>query len=265
MRKHFIAAFGLGLLMTVAAAAPSFAGQWRQDYSGWWYQNDDGSYPAGTWQWIDSDGDGTAECYYFYSDGYMAHNNTIDGSYVNDDGQWVSGGKVKHKELGGSTTGRQIDYSAVYGRILDVRQAEDVSGDGVPNGQLYAGWYTLLDINNDGIRELFVGFSSRWTDHISIYTTDGATAREIGAIWEAHCSGIKAYQDGFIYEAEATKNSDEETLFFRWNGSGMGEDGFTYGFEETNITSVGYDPSKVREVAPEGEVIGSRTLLRSVR
>ena len=44
-----------------AAALPAFAGTWRQNSYGWWYQNDDGTYPAGGWQWIDSNGDGTAE------------------------------------------------------------------------------------------------------------------------------------------------------------------------------------------------------------
>ena len=30
----------------------SFAGEWKQDTSGWWYQNDDGSYPTNTWKEI---------------------------------------------------------------------------------------------------------------------------------------------------------------------------------------------------------------------
>ena len=37
-------------LMTMAAtilsATPAYAGQWMQDGNGWWWQNDDGSYPA---------------------------------------------------------------------------------------------------------------------------------------------------------------------------------------------------------------------------
>ena len=94
-------AFCIGLAFAAAAALPVYAGSWRQNASGWWYQNDDGTYPAGGWQWIDSDGDGTAECYYFYSDGYMASNNDINGYHVNDAGQWTVGSRVQKMTVPG--------------------------------------------------------------------------------------------------------------------------------------------------------------------
>lgn len=94
-----LTAICIGLAFAVAAALPAYAGTWRQDAAGWWYQNDDGSYPAGCWQWIDSDGDGTAECYYFYADGYMAHNNDINGYHVNDAGQWVIGDRIQRTNV----------------------------------------------------------------------------------------------------------------------------------------------------------------------
>ena len=88
------------LLLICTMNITVFAGQWKHDGRGWWYQNDDGSYPAGTWQWIDSNGDGVSECYYFYWDGYMAYNNDVDGYYLNDDGQWTVGGTVQKKATG---------------------------------------------------------------------------------------------------------------------------------------------------------------------
>ena len=42
-------AFFIGLTFAAAAALPAYAGSWRQNASGWWYQNDDGTYPAGGW------------------------------------------------------------------------------------------------------------------------------------------------------------------------------------------------------------------------
>ena len=42
--KQWIAA----LCMTVSMTMTAFGGQWMQDNSGWWYQNDDGSYPVST-------------------------------------------------------------------------------------------------------------------------------------------------------------------------------------------------------------------------
>lgn len=43
------------LAMTLAAVMPgtAFAGQWHHDdMSGWWYQREDNSYPAGQWEQI---------------------------------------------------------------------------------------------------------------------------------------------------------------------------------------------------------------------
>ena len=56
--------------MTISMGLTAFGGQWRSDANGWWYQNEDGSYPADAWQWIDGNSDGAAECYFFDSQGY---------------------------------------------------------------------------------------------------------------------------------------------------------------------------------------------------
>ena len=55
--KIAVATLGLCMLMTPQTV---LAGQWKTDANGWWYQNDDGSYPANCWQWIDGNGDGSA-------------------------------------------------------------------------------------------------------------------------------------------------------------------------------------------------------------
>lgn len=102
----------IGLAFAAAAALPASAGTWRQNASGWWYQNDDGTYPAGGWEWIDSNGDGTAECYYFYDDGYMAYNNDINGYHVNDAGQWMIGDKVQKMTVPKATASSAAASSA---------------------------------------------------------------------------------------------------------------------------------------------------------
>lgn len=77
------------------ATAASSAG-----VTGWWWKNDDGSYPHGEWAWIDGNGDGIAECYYFGDDGYMYADTVItdaDGQThtVNSSGAWVENGNVR--------------------------------------------------------------------------------------------------------------------------------------------------------------------------
>ena len=92
------------LCMSATMAMTSFAGQWQQDSIGWWYQNDDGSYPANTWQWIDGNRDGLAESYYFDSNGYCLMNNTApDGSAVDSSGAWIINGVVQTIEVGQAT------------------------------------------------------------------------------------------------------------------------------------------------------------------
>ena len=58
-------AAGIGGAAAGMKAIPAEAGSWQQDQRGWWWQADDGSYPAGEWRWIDGNGDGMAEFYCF--------------------------------------------------------------------------------------------------------------------------------------------------------------------------------------------------------
>ena len=51
MKRKILTALTIGL--TVLSATPVFAGQWKQNAKGYWYQNDDGSYPASAWRSID--------------------------------------------------------------------------------------------------------------------------------------------------------------------------------------------------------------------
>lgn len=57
------------------------------------------------WNWIDDNGDGIAECYYFetQSNGYRGRlyksTTTPDGYTVNEKGQWMENGKVATKKL----------------------------------------------------------------------------------------------------------------------------------------------------------------------
>lgn len=97
------AVFTLTLTMTV------FAGTWKQDAKGWWWDNGDGTWPANQWQWCDGNNDGIAECYYFDGNGYCLMNTTTpDGYQVNKDGAWIVNGVVQTKK----TTSNAVNTSA---------------------------------------------------------------------------------------------------------------------------------------------------------
>ncbi len=91
----------------------AFAGQWKQDEKGWWYQNDDGSYPFSTWKWIDGNQDGIAESYYFDENGYMLSNTTTpDGYIVDASGAWIIDNIVQTQNTSvPSTNGRMSAYN----------------------------------------------------------------------------------------------------------------------------------------------------------
>ena len=110
----------VALLMTAAIAlgttTTSFAASWQSDSIGWWWQNDDGTWPSNSWQWLDGNGDGVAECYYFGPDGYMLANTTTpDGYQVNADGAWVVNGAVQTQTATPTNnTGVTANHNANY-------------------------------------------------------------------------------------------------------------------------------------------------------
>ncbi|MDO5417927.1 MAG: hypothetical protein Q4F29_12045 [Lachnospiraceae bacterium] len=83
-----LAAICLAAVMTLGSSVLSYAGEWKQDEIGWWYQNDDGSYPVSTWYEDPADG----SWYFFNEQGYMISNcyQPVDGTYYAfaSDGRW---------------------------------------------------------------------------------------------------------------------------------------------------------------------------------
>ena len=93
----------IAVVVTMSTSLTAFAAAgWQKNDVGWWYvTNDLGTvWYANTWQWIDGNGDGVAECYYFDADGYMLANTTTpDGYTVNADGAWTENGVVQVKSV----------------------------------------------------------------------------------------------------------------------------------------------------------------------
>lgn len=101
----FAAVTAFSSMMTISA----MAGVWKQDSVGWWYDNGNGTYPSNSWQWIDGNNDGVAECYYFDRIGYMlASTTTPDGYQVNEWGAWTQNGIVQARNVKAS---KQVNYT----------------------------------------------------------------------------------------------------------------------------------------------------------
>lgn len=117
MRKRMVkqaVMLAMAAAMTVGAATTAMAAEWKQDTKGWWWQEDNGSYPISQWKWLDGNKDGIAECYYFDSTGYMMANTTTpDGYAVNSEGQWTENGAVKTQ--GSAASGGNTAAGAIAG------------------------------------------------------------------------------------------------------------------------------------------------------
>lgn len=86
-------------IFSLSLTVPAFAGSWQLDSTGYWYQNDDGSYPVSCWQWIDGDNDGIAENYYFNEEGYLLVSAiTPDGYTVDSNGAMTVNGIVQTQD-----------------------------------------------------------------------------------------------------------------------------------------------------------------------
>lgn len=142
MRKGFIKVLTATALLSMLASSTAFAGQWKQEGSTWKYQNDDGSYITNNWQWIDGNGDGVSESYYFNENGYMLTNTVTPDNYtVNADGAWTVNGVVQTQGQSTATNPVQ-NYDEQYplkGRVEKYF--------GIENGNLVPYWQPAHVIN----------------------------------------------------------------------------------------------------------------------
>ena len=96
--KKALQLFAVTSLLSIIMTATAFAGTWKQNDHGWWWQDEDKSYPVSGWKWIDSNGDGMAECYYFDENGYLLTGTlTPDGYTVNENGAWTDSGILRQR------------------------------------------------------------------------------------------------------------------------------------------------------------------------
>lgn len=133
MKKRFLmvaTAAAMTMMMSMTALAAPF-GNWQNNDTGWWWQRNNGSYPANEWKWIDGNGDGTAESYYFDVNGYLATNTAVDGYSVNADGAWTVDGVVQTRpaalDLGDEVLAAQTTTQTNTGNpVMDGKSIEQI-------------------------------------------------------------------------------------------------------------------------------------------
>lgn len=95
MRKKGLMVLGLTVAMSLSLPLLSYAGEWKQNAIGWWWETSFGTYPTNSWCWIDGNHDKIQERYYFDENGYLLVNTTTPDNYtVNENGACVIDGEV---------------------------------------------------------------------------------------------------------------------------------------------------------------------------
>ena len=92
--------FMITSLFIALSANLVFASGWTKGISknAWWFDFGNGDYFKSSWQWIDGNQDGIAECYCFDENGWMYENTTTpDGYTVNENGAWTINNIVQTK------------------------------------------------------------------------------------------------------------------------------------------------------------------------
>ena len=118
------------LACTAALSLTAFAGNWVSDAKGWWYDFGNGTWTSSSWQWIDGNNDGTAECYYFDRFGYCILNGaTPDGYQVNENGAWIENGAVQTRNVAVNTAG-QNNAASNTKKNTSANASEEVQEDG---------------------------------------------------------------------------------------------------------------------------------------
>ena len=188
-------------VITVSASFPAFAGEWRQDQGGWWYDFGDTTYAKDGWQWVDG------KCY------CLLNTTTPDGYTVDASGAWIidgvvqvqdngSGSQVNHGEevyqLGSITLIKPLDFSfeimeetfwALSNQddsiLLAIGGAETELSDGILTDEQLNQLYDHVMLQ-DGV----------WDARENVELTSGR--------WRA-----------YLYKAETTKNGYSEKRYIR--------------------------------------------------
>ena len=160
MKKKFMT-LALTAAMAASMGMTTFAGQWVQNTTGWWWQEDNGSYPVSQWKWLDGNKDGIYECYAFDANGYMyANTTTPDGYTVNADGAWTIGDSVQLKfqkdmQNESSSNDSSVSDTSADSENSEVYTNEDMTGTFLINDEDREDYYELMVGAGDSIAAFY--------------------------------------------------------------------------------------------------------------
>lgn len=166
------------MMISIILAVPAFAGEWKANANGWWYENDDGSYPVAQWKEVNG------KYYYFGTDGYMlASTITPDGYQVGADGAWIPDMEAKIQDN---------QYLDAYASFL---RSYQIPKDTKP-------MFHLLYIDEDMIPELAVCDTNTYHGaSVDLYCYNQGAVQKISSFGEygsiSYIKGKNLFCDGY--------------------------------------------------------------------
>ena len=178
---------GFAALGELAGNITAYA-NWQHDSAGKWvyYDSSTGSNLNNGWNWLDGNNDGTAECYYFYSDGSLAVSTEVEGYKVDADGKWIDdNGNIQTKSVSTSSAAAAQLKKVPYVDII----MKAASESGVSPYVLAS---AILQEQGKGTSDLISGTNSSYPGYYN-YFNNGAYAHD----------GMTAVQAGLKYASES--------------------------------------------------------------
>ncbi len=172
------AAVLLSVVLGLSAAMSSMAGEWKSDSVGWWWVKDDGSYSTSAWENING------AWYYFYDNGYMAHDTWIGNYYVGSTGAMFVNATTPDGYRVGADGAWIPDHNNIY------------SSSTVSTSKLSGNFYLANHpvSNNEGVESITV-FGDRMTvtGYFKRLSDDGSHYEDLGYRTEVFTIGSADY------------------------------------------------------------------------
>ena len=142
------------LLSMIALASPPVLEGWKQNDTGWWYRQVDGTYPSDSWKNINK------KWYYFDDNGYMVEDSWVENYYLGSDGAMLvstmtpdghyvlENGEKIEESLAANQTGITAN---VHKPDVDKRELESLIGPGAELSEYYKS--EVLENNMDSLAD----------------------------------------------------------------------------------------------------------------
>ena len=196
--KRIITAIVLAAGLSVVASVTGFAGEWKQNSTGWWWQNDDGSYLTNTEAWLDGNRDGIAERYIFDQAGYLFTNTYV--KLASDNGNYEDMGRFMSISPG-------IVFVNGDGAVCDFRFGKYVTQKCKVDPQTGAIIQNLSEISDIEYTEEQAALDAG-TEYNMRYVREGYLPMIRGLIKEKQERGIHDYDH--ITDEEIAEYTDEQ-------------------------------------------------------